>query len=117
MLAIALVCVLRTMPVGFDAFLNRSRTTRASRSTTPPGIVYGMPYAYLARVRSVPGVVDAVSWTWFGGAVDRDKGVTFPNFAVDADRIGERLSRTSTIDAGGARALPQRTATARWSGA
>jgi putative ABC transport system permease protein len=38
-------------------------------------------------VRSIPGVVDAVSWTWFGGALDPDKGVTFPNFAVDADHV------------------------------
>ncbi len=33
-------------------------------------------------------MVDAVSWTWFGGAVDKDDGVTFPTFAVDADSIG-----------------------------
>ena len=87
-LAIALVCILRTMPVGFDSFLNALATnTRISIHNTA-GIVYGMPYAYLARIRTVPGVVDAVSWTWFGGAVDRDKGVTFPNFSVDADSIG-----------------------------
>jgi putative ABC transport system permease protein len=86
-LAIALVCILRTMPVGFDYFLESLATnTRISIHNTA-GIVYGMPYAYLARIRSVPGVVDAVSWTWFGGAVDKDKGVTFPNFSVDADAI------------------------------
>ena len=87
-LAIALVCILRTMPVGFDNFLNQLATnTRISVHNTA-GIVYSMPYAYLARVRAVPGVVDAVSWTWFGGAVDKDKGVTFPNFSVDADSVG-----------------------------
>ena len=88
MLAIALVCVLRTMPDGFDRFLNSlARNSRISIHNTA-GIVYGMPYAYLARIRAVPGVVDAASWSWFGGAVDRDKGVTFPNFAVDAEAIG-----------------------------
>jgi putative ABC transport system permease protein len=46
-----------------------------------------MPYAYLARIRAVPGVVEAVSWSWFGGAVDADRGVTFPSFAVDADGV------------------------------
>jgi putative ABC transport system permease protein len=87
-LAIALVCILRTMPAGFDSFLDALATnTRISIHNTA-GIVYSMPYAYLGRVRSVPGVNAAVSWTWFGGAVDRDKGVTFPNFAVDADAIG-----------------------------
>jgi len=87
-LAIALVCILRTMPAGFDHFLEQLATnTRISVHNTA-GIVYSMPYAYLARVKSVPGVVDAVSWTWFGGAVDKDDGVTFPSFAVDADSIG-----------------------------
>lgn len=87
LLAIALVCVLRTMPAAFDAILNRlANNTRISIHHTA-GIVYSMPYAYLNKVRSIPGVVDAVSWTWFGGAIDPDKGVTFPNFAVDADHI------------------------------
>jgi putative ABC transport system permease protein len=88
MLAIALVCILRTMPAGFDNFLNELATnTRISIHNTA-GIVYSMPYAYLGRVRGVPGVDAAVSWTWFGGAVDKDEGVAFPNFAVDADAIG-----------------------------
>jgi putative ABC transport system permease protein len=87
-LAIALVCILRTMPSGFDTFLDRLATnTRISVHNTA-GIVYSMPYAYLARVRAVPGVVSAVSWTWFGGTVDKDDGVAFPNFAVDADQVG-----------------------------
>jgi putative ABC transport system permease protein len=87
-LAIALVCVLRTMPEGFDRFLSQlAKNSRISIHNTA-GIVYGMPYAYLARIRAVPGVVEAVSWSWFGGAVDRDKGVSFPNFAVDAETIG-----------------------------
>jgi putative ABC transport system permease protein len=87
-LAIALVCILRTMPAGFDYFLESLATnTRISVHNTA-GIVYSMPYAYRARVKAVPGVVDAVSWTWFGGAVDKDDGVTFPSFSVDADSIG-----------------------------
>jgi len=87
LLAIALVCVLRTMPAAFDAILSRlSNNTRISIHHSA-GIVYSMPYAYLNKVRSIPGVVDAVSWTWFGGAIDPDKGVTFPNFAVDPDHI------------------------------
>jgi putative ABC transport system permease protein len=52
------------------------------------GIVYPLPAAYLQKVRSVPGVVEATSWTWFGGTVDEDRGVTFPNFAVNPETIG-----------------------------
>lgn len=87
LLAIALVCVLRTMPAAFDAILSRlSNNTRISIHHTA-GIVYSMPYAYLNKIRAIPGVVDAVSWTWFGGALDPDEGVTFPNFAVDAAHV------------------------------
>jgi putative ABC transport system permease protein len=87
LLAIALVCVLRTMPAAFDAILSRlSNNTRISIHHSA-GIVYSMPYAYLNKVRAIPGVVDAVSWTWFGGALDPDEGVKFPNFAVDADHV------------------------------
>lgn len=87
LLAIALVCVLRTMPAAFEAILSRlSNNTRISIHHEA-GIVYSMPYAYLNKVRSIPGVVDAVSWTWFGGALDPDRGVQFPNFAVDADHV------------------------------
>jgi len=32
--------------------------------------------------------VEAASWTWYGGAHDLDKGVEFPNFAVDPEAIG-----------------------------
>ena len=86
-LAIALVCILRTMPAGLDAVLaSASNNTRIS-THNEAGMVYSMPYAYLAKVRAVPGVVAAIGWNWFGGAVDLDKGVEFPNFAVDPDQI------------------------------
>jgi putative ABC transport system permease protein len=87
-LAIALVCVLRTMPAGLDNLLESiARNTRISVHNQA-GIVYSLPYSYLQKVRSVPGVVGATSWTWFGGAFEEEKGVTFPNFAVDADSVG-----------------------------
>jgi putative ABC transport system permease protein len=89
LLAIALVCVLRTMPTAFDAILSRMANNTRISIHNSAGIVYSMPYAYLNKVRAIPGVVDAVSWSWFGGAVDVDKGVTFPNFAVDAEHVGK----------------------------
>jgi putative ABC transport system permease protein len=30
-----------------------------------------------------------VSWTWYGGMVDPDEGVTFPSFATEPDAMGE----------------------------
>jgi putative ABC transport system permease protein len=87
-LAIALVCLLRTMPAGLDSFLNQIAKNNRISTHNKAGIVYSLPYAYLQKVRAVPGVVAAMSWTWFGGSFEQEKGVTFPNFAVDADSIG-----------------------------
>jgi putative ABC transport system permease protein len=87
-LAILLVCMLRTMPAGLDFFLDQMAKDNRISVHAKAGIVYPMPYSYLQKVRSVPGVVEATSWTWFGGAIDQDKGVTFPNFAVNHETVG-----------------------------
>jgi putative ABC transport system permease protein len=88
-LAIALVCILRTMPAGMDAFLSSIASNTRISTHNEAGMVYAMPYAYLQKVRGVPGVVAAISWQWFGGAVDPAKGVAFPNFAVDPEDFGK----------------------------
>jgi putative ABC transport system permease protein len=86
--ATAMVCVLRTMPAGLDAMLNMMSTGTRISVHNEAGLTYLLPYAYLNKVRAMPGVVDAITYTWFGGVVDEDKGVEFPNFAVDTDRLG-----------------------------
>jgi putative ABC transport system permease protein len=35
------------------------------------------------------GVVSATSWTWYGGAFRVEKGVEFPNFAVEPETVGK----------------------------
>jgi len=87
-LAIVLVCMLRTMPAGLDYFLDQIAKNNRISVHNKAGIVYSMPYSYLQKVRTVPGVVEATSWTWFGGAFEEEKGVTFPNFAVNPETIG-----------------------------
>ena len=86
--AVALVCVLRTMPAGLDSLLTKVAGSARISIHNEAGLVYPLPYAYLQKIRGVPGVVAATSWTWFGGAFEPDKGVTFPNFAVDPESIG-----------------------------
>jgi len=87
-LAIVLVCMLRTLPAGLDYFLDQIAKNNRISVHNKAGIVYSMPYSYLQKVRTVPGVVEATSWTWFGGAFEEEKGVTFPNFAVNPETIG-----------------------------
>jgi putative ABC transport system permease protein len=87
-LAVALVCLLLTMPAGLDAIMSSLSSNTRIVVLNKGGLVYSMPYAYMNKIRARPGVVAATSWTWFGGAVDVDRGVTFPNFAVEPDAIG-----------------------------
>ncbi len=87
-LAIALVCLLETMPAGLDVFLTRIASNTRVVVHNEAGLVYPLPYAYLQKVRVLPGVESAASWTWFGGVFDEAEGVSFPNFAIEPDPIG-----------------------------
>ena len=87
-LAIALVCLLRTMPAGLDAFLSQIAKNNRISIHNQAGVVYLLPYSHLQKVRGVPGIREATSWTWFGGTYESDKGLTFPSFAVNPETIG-----------------------------
>jgi hypothetical protein len=87
-LAIALVCLLLTMPAGMNFMLKQLASNTRLVVHNEAGLVYPLPYAYIQKVRSMPGVVGAVSWTWFGGAFEIEKGVAFPNFAVEPEGVG-----------------------------
>ncbi|HSP96108.1 MAG TPA: ABC transporter permease [Candidatus Dormibacteraeota bacterium] len=87
-LAVALVCMLLTMPEGLNSLLdNLTNNTRISVHNKA-GVVYSMPYAFTRKVRQVDGVAAAVAMTWYGGAYEEAGRVTFPNFAVEADQVG-----------------------------
>ncbi len=86
-LAVLLVCILLTMPAGLDALLNRIASNTRISVVNKAGLVYPMPYAFARKIRSLPGVEDAMAQVWFGGAFEEAGRVTFPNFAVEADHI------------------------------
>lgn len=88
-LAIALVCLLLTMPAGMDTMLTKIASNTRIVVHNEAGLVYPLPYAYLQKIRSMPGVVAATSWTWYGGAFRVEKGVEFPNFAIEPDDVGK----------------------------
>jgi putative ABC transport system permease protein len=85
--AVAMVCVLRMLPAALDSMLDRMSTGTRISVHNQAGLTYSLPYSYANKVRAMPGVVDVASYQWFGGVVDEDKGVQFPNFAVDADHV------------------------------
>lgn len=87
-LAISLVCLLRTMPDGLNLMLEYFASNTRVSVHAEAGLVYPMPYSYLGKVRSVPGVDAAASWTWFGGVFRAEDGVSFPSFATEPEMLG-----------------------------
>jgi putative ABC transport system permease protein len=87
-LAIALVCLLRTMPDGMNRVLEYFASGSRISVHAEAGLVYPMPYSYLGKVRSVPGVDSAATWTWFGGVFRAEDGISFPSFAVEPEMLG-----------------------------
>ena len=89
MLAVALVCILLTMPAGMNALLDTISSNTRISVNNKAGIVYSMPYAFTRKVRAIDGVAAAVGMTWYGGAYEEAGRVTFPNFAVEAEYVGD----------------------------
>ena len=88
-LAIAMVCFLATMPDGLDRMLDSVAANTRIIVHDSAGVTYDwIPYAYLEKIRAMPGVVGVASWTWFGGAYRTEGGVSFPNMAVEPDAVG-----------------------------
>jgi putative ABC transport system permease protein len=87
-MAVALVCLLLTMPAGMNALLDDVASNTRIVVHNEAGLVYPLPYSYLQKIRSKEGVVSAASWTWFGGVFREEKGVEFPNFAVEPEVLG-----------------------------
>lgn len=87
--AVMLVVFLLTMPAGLEALLNSLASNTRISVHNKAGIVYSMPYAYVRKIRQIDGVAAAVGTTWFGGAYEDDGRVTFPNFAVEAEHVGD----------------------------
>lgn len=86
-LAVTLVTLLMTMPTGLNALIDTITSNTRISVHNKAGVVYSMPYSFTRKVRNVPGVAAAVSFTWFGGAFEEDGRVTFPNFAVEVDHV------------------------------
>ena len=59
-LAVLLVCFFLTMPAGIDVFLSQIASNVRISVHHKGGFVYAMPFAYVNKIRAVPGVAGAV---------------------------------------------------------
>lgn len=86
-LAMLLVCFFMTMPGGIDRLLSEISSNVRVSVHNKGGVVYDMPYAYVHRLRSLPGVTAVNGEVWFGGAFEEESKVTFPSFAIEPNAV------------------------------
>jgi putative ABC transport system permease protein len=60
-------------------------------------LAFPMPMAHLQRIKTVPGVKEAMPFNWFGG-IYKDEKNFFANFAVDADKLRDVLPELKMSD-------------------
>jgi putative ABC transport system permease protein len=87
-LSIFLVCAVLTLPNALDAILERAASNVRISVHHKAGLTYWLPYAFVNKVRGIPGVVGVNHYSWFGGIYDEPKNM-FPNFAVDPDTVAD----------------------------
>ncbi|HLA10993.1 MAG TPA: FtsX-like permease family protein [Pyrinomonadaceae bacterium] len=81
-------------------FERGSEEANPSRLMTRHAVSLGfvLPMADLQRIRAVPGVKEAMPFTWFGG-IYKDEKNFFANFAVDASKLREIFTELKMSDA------------------
>jgi putative ABC transport system permease protein len=91
-----LIVTLGTIVTEFDRNADESNPLRLmTRHAVSLGFV--MPMAHVERIRSVPGVKNAMPFNWFGG-IYKDEKNFFANFAVDASRLREIMTELKMPD-------------------
>lgn len=92
-----LMITLATILTEFDKGVDATSPLRlATRHSVSLGFI--LPMAHLQRIRSTPGVKDAMPFNWFGG-IYKDERNFFANFGVDAAKLRTIYSELKMSDA------------------
>src|SRR5688572_16715881 len=92
-----LIVSLGTMLTEFDRGAEESSPLRlVSRHAVSLG--FFIPMAHLQKIKTVPGVKEAMPFSWFGG-IYKDEKNFFANFAVDARKMKEVIPELKMSDA------------------
>ena len=89
-LSIFLVCAVLTLPGALDAIIERQASNVRITLHHKAGLTYWLPFAFVNKVRGIPGAAGVNHYSWFGGIYDEPKNM-FPNFALDPETVGEVL--------------------------
>src|ERR1041384_3193919 len=92
-----LIISLATILTEFDRGTDEASPLRlVSRHAVSLGFV--IPMAHLQKIKTVPGVKEAMPFSWFGG-IYKDEKNFFANFAVDARKLRDVLTEVKMSDA------------------
>ena len=92
-----LIISLATILTEFDRGSDEASPLRlVSRHAVSLGFV--IPMAHLQKIKTVPGVKEALPFSWFGG-IYKDERNFFANFAVDAKKLHEVVPELKMSDA------------------
>ena len=92
-----LIISLATILTEFDRGTDEASPLRlVSRHAVSLGFV--IPMAHLQKIKTVPGVKEAMPFNWFGG-IYKDERNFFANFAVDARKIRDVIPELKMSDA------------------
>lgn len=85
MIAIFLLCVLRTLVTALERGVEAASSSRLIVQSAV-SLFVGMPVSYQERINAVDGVEGTSKWQWFGG-VYQDPSKFFGQFAVDHENL------------------------------
>ena len=92
-----LIITLATILTEFDRGSQEASPLRlVSRHAVSLGFV--IPMAHLQKIKQVPGVKEAMPFSWFGG-IYKDEKNFFANFAVDAHKLRDVVTEVKMSDA------------------
>ena len=92
-----LIISLATILTEFDRGTEEASPLRlVSRHAVSLGFV--IPMAHLQKIKTVPGVKEAMPFSWFGG-IYKDEKNFFANFAVDARKLRDVIPEVKMSDA------------------
>jgi len=85
LVAVFLLCTLRTLVTTLGALTSDARSDRLSVQSAV-SLFVDMPLSYQSKLQSVEGVQDVCKWQWFGG-IYIDPSNFFGQFAVDEENL------------------------------
>jgi len=85
-LSIFLVCAVLTLPAAMERILTRVGSSVRISVRHEAGLTYWLPFAFVHKVRGLPGVAGVNHFSWFGGIYDEPKN-QFPNFGIDPSAV------------------------------